>query len=469
MEIGRKDVVWNFLATMLRIASGVIVLPAALRLLSVEDYAIWTVFLVVGSVVTLMDFGFSNSFTRNVTYVFNGIKELKTTGYQQLDQRSTEIDYGLLKSLIRSMRVFYATISVLFLVVFSIASPFYLTSLLSDYTSDTSYVWFSWFLYGILTAYSLYTFYYGPILLGRGMIKEYHQNVVIGQLIRITTIFVLLSFGVGLMSLVIGQFIGDVITRTLSYFRFYNSEIKAKFKSAVSVISVRETLKLIAPNSIQIGLTTVGSFLNVNATIFLASMYLTYAEIGSFGVTKMMVDVITSLGLLWFNTYYPKVTSHRVNNDTVHLKRMYLKSKIILIATFIICGFGLILVGPELIQLINSNTQLLPVSSIALMLVLSFFYTNHAFAAQLLLTKNEVPFTKASLLSGIFSVLLLYICLNTTNLGVLALILVPGIVQSSYQNWKWPYMVIKELGIELKDYKVAAWSLKDELKAMLSK
>jgi hypothetical protein len=35
--------------------------------------------------------------------------------------------------------------------------------------------------------------------------------------------------------------------------------------------------------------------------------------------------------------------------------------------------------------------------------------------------------------------------LDIFDMGVLGLILAPGIVQLAYQNWKWPTVVIKEI------------------------
>ena len=83
MQIGRKAVAWNFAATSLRIASGVIVLPLVLRLLPSQEVGLWNIFLTIGSLATLLDFGFANAFSRNVTYIFSGVKELNQKGMWQ--------------------------------------------------------------------------------------------------------------------------------------------------------------------------------------------------------------------------------------------------------------------------------------------------------------------------------------------------------------------------------------------------
>jgi hypothetical protein len=40
---------------------------------------------------------------------------------------------------------------------------------------------------------------------------------------------------------------------------------------------------------------------------------------------------------------------------------------------------------------------------------------------------------------------------NFSHLGVIIMILAPGIAQVAYQNWKWPLVVIKDLNITRKD------------------
>lgn len=451
MQIGKKDIVWNIAATFMRIASGLIVLPLVLRMLPREEVGLWNVFLGVGSLITLFDFGFSNSFSRNITYIFSGVKHLKATGYDVVDKSDTSVDYGLLRSVIRAMRRFYGILSAAFLGVFVAVSPFYLSRILENYSGDKHEIWVAWFLFGILVAYQMYTYYYGAMLNGRGFVKRYHQNVVIGQACRIICIVILLLSGYGIIALVIGQLVGDLTNRTLSYRSFYDKDIKSELKKSTPR-PVMETMKIMAPNAFKIGLTTLGGFFVNKAVLLIAPMYLTLADVGSYGTTKQLIDLVGSLGALWFSTFYPKITLHRVNDELNHLKRMYVKGKLALIAAYLVCGTGLILVGPLLMDWIHSKTPLLPVPVMVLFLFVAFLENNHSLSAQMLLTKNEVPFAKASILSGAAVVVLLYLGWTFTNLGVWVLILAPGLSQLVYQNWKWPLEVIHDLNLKLSDY-----------------
>jgi len=81
MEIGKKDIYWNYTATFLKIAAAVLLMPLILKRLPSEEIGIWSVFMTVTAFSNLLDFGFNPSFTRNVSYIFSGVTNLKTTGY----------------------------------------------------------------------------------------------------------------------------------------------------------------------------------------------------------------------------------------------------------------------------------------------------------------------------------------------------------------------------------------------------
>lgn len=470
MEIGRKDVVWNFIATTMRVASGVIVLPLVLRLLSKEEVGLWNIFLIIGSLATLLDFGFSSSFSRNITYIFSGVKELKPTGYSTIAETDKSIDYNLLKSVISAMRRYYGILALTFLFLFIVASPFYLSHvLLPKYTGNKIEIWLAWFTYGILVAYQLYTYYFSSLLVGRGFIKKNLQITIIGQASRILSSIIFLLLGFGIISLVIGQLVSDIVNRILCYTAFYDKNIKVELKQATS-IPVAEIMKIMTPNAVRIGVTTFGGFLFNKSIILIAPIYLTLSQIGSYGTTRQFVELIVSFSSIWFSTYYPKITYHRVNDNLLHLKRMYIKSKIIQIGVFVICGAGFIILVPLLMNLIHSKTQLLQTWMIIILLVFSYLDSNQGISVSFLLSGNEVPFMKSALFTGLITVILLFCLFHFTSIGPWALILAPGISQIIYQDWKWTKIIIDSYDIKQSDY----WTelnrlLKSALKQLNSK
>lgn len=71
--------------------------------------------------------------------------------------------------------------------------------------------------------------------------------------------------------------------------------------------------------------------------------------------------------------------------------------------------------GDWALQIIGSNTPLMTKLLLLIAIIVSFLESNHSIAASILLTKNEVPFFKASLISGGATVFLLFLFFNTTD------------------------------------------------------
>lgn len=468
MQIGRKDVAWNFLATFMRVASGVIVLPLVLKQLPTDEVALWVVFLAIGSFATLLDFGFSNSFSRNVTYIFSGAKSLQSVGFQvATDTKNNAIDYGLLKSVIAAMRKYYGIIALAFFAVFVLTSPFYFRGILENKYSgnNKSDIWIAWFSYGFLVAYQIYTFYYSTLLSGRGYVKQLNQIAIVSQTSRIvaSVIFLLLNFGI--MSLVVGQLVSDIINRLLCYISFYDQEMKQNLKKAV-ITPIMEIMKIMTPNALKIGLTTLGTFLLGKGIVLIAAdnPSLTLAEVASFGITKQMIDIIMSLSTIWFSTFYAKMTMHRVKDEMNDVKRMYIKGNLTMMGVYLVCGAGLVLVGPYLVSLIRSNTPLLPTSMMIVLLIGALLDSNQNMATSFLLTGNEVPFMKAAIFTGILCVSILYFGLHFTTIGIWGMIIAPVVALSVYSNWKWPLVVYEKLGIKPVDYLNTTKSLIKDLR-----
>ncbi|MBP1638603.1 MAG: putative rane protein [Bacteroidetes bacterium] len=449
MQTGRKDLLWNYAATIMRVLSGIIILPITLRLLPPEEMGLWAIFLSLTTITSLLDFGFTSSFSRNVTYVFSGVKELKANGYGEVEEG--HVDYGLLKSLLSSMKFFYGIIALIFLLIFLVASPFYFLPILEKFSGDHAPVLIAWFLFGFVLAYELYTYYYGNILTGCGKIKTMQQITVLTQSIRIIVTIVLLLLNMGLLALVLGMLIGDLINRILSYNAFYDRSIRQNLRIAQSGKAI-DVIKIIAPNSIKIGLNVFGGFLRSKAIVLIAPYYITLSDLGSFGISRTMVDVITSLGGTWFITFYPQLSQYIVRDRMNDVKRLYIKSMLVSVAAFVLLGCGMILFGNPILVLIKSKTFLLCGSYLLLMLIFSFLEQNQGIATNILLAQNEVPFFKSALLSGINTVLIFWIMLKFTHLGILSMILSSGIALSLYVNWRWPLEVYKRLKLQPNDF-----------------
>lgn len=449
MHITKSDAIWNFLATFFKAASNALLLPLILRLLPSEEVGLYMIFLSVTFLVTLFDFGFSASFSRNLAYIFSGVKELKTEGLSRFVEPGT-VDYSLLKGTIASMKWLYLRISVCVLLILSTAGTFYIKVVLENYSGNRENAFIAWGILCLINSYSLYTYYYDSLLVGIGLIKRSKQIIVFSQIIFLVSASILLLLGYGLIAIVSSQLIYVVISRSLCRKVFFTKQMRSNLNRALQT-KTSEVLRSITPNAIKLGLTIFGGILVQRSSIFIGSLFLPLSDIASYGLTRQIFDIMAGLAPVFVSTYIPLISKYRVEGEIDKIKSIYLKGTLISFVVFFAGFLFIYLFGNPILIYLNSDTKLLSSALIIAVMTVTFLEMNHSSAASILLTKNEVPFFIPSIVSGAITAFLLFLFLKFTDLGLLSLMIAPGIVDISYQSWKWPLEVIKDLRISFSD------------------
>jgi O-antigen/teichoic acid export membrane protein len=449
INIGRKDVLWNYAATFLQIGMGVILLPFILRVFPQETVAIWTIFTTIIAFSWLLDFGFTPSFARNVSYVVSGVKELKANGYNIVESHNSEVDYSLFKGLINAMRWVYACIAVIHLALLATAGTYYLHTVLKTYSGDHTEVYIAWAILVAINSYLLYTMYYDSLMQGKGLIKRSKQIQIVGQSVYLIVAVVLILLRFNLIAVVSAQALSIIIKRILAHRTIYTATFKQHIQSVKAQLR-KEILKPIYPNAVKVGFTTICEFIVSRSSIIIGSLYLPLDEIGSYGVTIQIIMIIATLAAVYFGTYSPKIAQKRVQNDNISIKQFYLKSCMFMFCVFFIGGLILTIFGDSVFSLIDSQTPLLTKSFIIVALFTYYIEGNRGMSGWVLVSKNDVPFFKATLIAGVATLILLFIFLQYTDWGVWGMLLAPAIVQGIYNSWKWPMTVMKELNIKIR-------------------
>lgn len=449
ISIGRKDVIWTYLSVCTQVSNNIILLPFILRIFSREAIAVWIIFSTIMGLASLLDFGFSISFSRSVSYVFSGTKALQTTGYTFLE--TTEVNYSLLKGLINAMRWFYSRIALILLFILATGGTYYIYTIVETYSENQLYIYISWAITTILISYSFYTLYYDALLLGKGLVKCNKQITVISQIIYLVIAIVLIFLHFNLIAIVSAKAFSIFIMRFLSYRVIYTKDFKSKLETIVPQ-SYKGIVKSLYPNALKTGLIYFGGLLSNQFVTLIGPSYLSLKEMASYGITIQIIGGIASLANVYYLAYQPSIVQYRLRKNKDSIKRLYLKGVLISFLIFIICGLMLLGLGNWIISLIGSQTPLLSNFFIAIALLICFLETNYINAAGIILTKNEAPFFKASLCSIVAIFIALFLFFQYTSIGVWGMILARGIVQGSYQIWKWPMEVFRELKIKKKDF-----------------
>ena len=432
-HIGKKEIAWSYVGTAFMIGAGVILLPFILNKMPQETVGIWNIFQTITALVLLLDFGFRPTFARNISYIFSGVKTLQKEGVAHVDA-DAEVDYGLLKGSLIAMRRFYRWMAIGVFALLATAGTAYFYYILQKYSGDRQDAMAAWVLLIAINCYNLYTFYYDALLTGKGYVKETQQINMFSQAVYICLAIGLIYAGFGLTAIVSAQLIATIIRRVATYRVFFTPELRNKLDGAEAQ-DANNVLRAITPNAIKIGLTQLGAFLISRSAILIGSAYLTLDEIACYGITMQVMDVLARCAQVMYIAYTPRLAQCRAAND---LHQSY-------VGIFAVGGIVWIFLGDWALRLIGSQTFFVPTNLLILALVIGFLEHNHALAAGFIMADNKIPFFIPSLVSGAATIVLLWIFLGPMHLGIIGMILAPGVAQLAYQNWKWPSVVIKEL------------------------
>lgn len=442
-NIGRKDLLWSYGATIFMVGAGVILLPFILRSMPAETVGIWNIFQTISGLVFLLDFGFRPSFARTISYIFAGVRTLERDGVTQVAENA-EVDYSLLRGTILVMRRFYRWIALGVLALLGTIGTLYFLYILQKYSGDRTDALVAWGLLVVIRCYDLYTYYYDALLTGKGYIRRSNQIMMLGQSIYIAMAIGLISAGFGLTAIVGAQVISTIVRRLLAYWVFYTPELKAHLKTAAAS-ATEPILQAIYPNAIKVGLTSLGGFMVNQSALLIGSAWLSLEDIACYGITMQVMTILGRCATVAYQTYIPKIAQCRAEKDVTGLGRYYRYSTCSLVAIYVVGGLAWLLLGQMALGWIGSETRFVGSMMLAVMLIISLLEQNHAMAAGFIMADNKIPFFIPSLLSGAGTVVLLLLFLGLLNGGIWGLILAPGIAQLCYQNWKWPSVIIREL------------------------
>ncbi len=449
--LSKKDVVWGYIAQFFSLTTGLITLPLILNMLTTEEIAMNYLMITIGSLVSLFDFGFAPQFGRNITYIFSGAQELRKEGIET-SSTSNEVNYRLLATMIHTARYVYRRIGLMVLFVMLTLGTFYISKATNGFSNvNNSLV--IWIVYSFSTFLNIYYSYYSSLLLGKGLIMESKKASIYTSLLKIILTFSLLYGGLGLLGVAIANLISPFANRFISYFYFFTKDLKNKISSyKISNTEKLELFKIIWYNSKKLGLVFLGSYAISKLGMFLAGLYLSPNEVASYGLMLQLVSIITGISSTLFNVYQPKFAELRVRNDNSLLINNFAFTMNVFYFLFILGTAFLILCGPPLLTLIGSNAVLPSTFILVLFSIIMLLEGNHSNFATFIVTNNRIPFVKPSLIAGAAIGIGSFLSLQFTSLGILGLILVQGLSQVIYANWKWPHVVFREFHISFPSF-----------------
>lgn len=439
-----KDVVWNYLGIFFSLGSQVIWLPVLIHYLPPDILGLWYVFVSIGGLVVLMDSGFTPTLSHCMTYAWSGAADLKKHGVVFSSEKS-EPNYALVCGMLATCRWLYFAIAMAATLLMATLGTVYIQRIAADYLSWQIYA--TWGLYIVSTFINLYIGYYSIVLTGIGDVFRKNKANIVSKSVFLLLGIVGLVFDFGILSLGVAYFASGFVMRSLCKHYLLHvhhfDDLLQEYRHQ-TVYSKGHILAMMWPNAWRDGLVTVTFYLTGQATVLLSSSFLTLYETGIYSFSMQVINAIIGISYGMFGAYVPAIQSAYVSRNRDLMRTLYAKS--------MACGFYLSIAGITVFATIGipivkwlRHDFTIDHSVFLVMACSIYLMARHRNSACFISTMNRLPYTFSFIFFGVLTLICTYIGLAYFNMGLWGIVLIPLMVQSLYNNWKWNQVVNRYL------------------------
>ena len=430
----QSAVMWSWVMNGLRLASGVLLLPLLLHYLSEADFGMYFVFLHLGALVPILDFGFSASIGRAVSYAVGGATELKADGFVPAAQASGP-NHTLLWQLLFTTRKLYGVLALVTLALLGILGTVYVGWKVTE-TTQPLLTWFGWGIMLLASVWEIYAGWWNVYLRGMDAVLLSARLSALGQVVKLLVACILLPLGSGLLSVPIATLVAYVLQRSLS-----RREVLRRLGQPPPAFQPQAANNLFAtlwPNSWRIGVQFLSNYFASYANTLIAGAVFGLGASGQYGFSLQLVSIASGMAAVWTFVKWPAISKAQVTRDYATMRRLLWPRVWLQCLTYFALAAGVVLVLPALLVWAKSDKSLLPTSWLALLMLAGFLEMHFSFWGTLISTENRTPFVWPIVVTNLASFLLVLGLVLFTRLGVGAFVLAPFLTGWVCNYWRWP-------------------------------
>lgn len=438
--IGRlwgSAVTWSWAFNGLRLASNFILLPVLLRVLGdSNDFGFYWVLASLSVVMSQLDFGFSISLDRAISYAMAGASELRQEGIAGPESNHGSPNLLLLRKLMFTTRDVYRVLALLSALIMGSWGT-YVTHLKVGETSHPNLTWAAWGLTLLCGIFEMYSGWWNVYLRGINQVLVGSRILVFGFALRLALSLGLLFAGAGLMSVPLSNFLSSLLQRLMSrhfVLRFLSAAPQQEFSRAERL----EVFRTIWPNSWKVGLHCVGYYLVPHANTILCTTWLGLAATAEYGFTMQIVTILQGMASVWVQVKWPIIGQLLTKHEFPTLQKLFRQRLLLQLGSFALMSVATVLLAPPVLSLLHISKTMLPTSWLIVLLIFGLLDMHAISWVTLISLGNRLPFIWYTTTSYAIGIVVAYLLLVNTSLGVGALVLSPLLVQSAYNFWRWP-------------------------------
>lgn len=449
VKVNRSDIVWSYLGVIVSFTASVITLPIVIYYLDDDQLGLWYVFNSVGAITVLFDFGFTVTFSRNITYCWSGASKLEKRG--QGGEVLNEPDYYLMRNILFTCKRIYFILAISALILLLTIGTLYILHI-SHHVEGYSHI-IAWFIYSVSAFLNLYFNYYDSFLRGVGAVKRANQNRVYARGVQLLLTIVSLILGFGILGMSIAYLAFGVVFQILGNYGFYNYKgIKTsldKVTQRVNKAEIKELFMTIWYNAWRDGIISLSFYLSSQATVILCSLYLSLKETGIYSVGMQIASVVSMLASTLYATYQPSMQSNWLKKNIDEVQRILTLILFVFISTFLMGAMAVIFVGLPILRLIR------PDMVIGMCLMSGIFISQFILQFRNCYTSyfsctNRLDYMPSFLISSVVGLLLSVIFMQFFTMKAWGLILGQIVSQLVFNAWYWAWKAHRELHLNMR-------------------
>ncbi len=381
----------SFISYLLKISSSIIILVFTLRKMESNELGLWYFFTTTGGLILLLELGLSPVITRSVSSILSK-SMLFRYGDNEYDN-SMIIDFSTYASCVN--RIYLYLWSLGLLLFFPITLYFYKFAYESELNSIE--ILLSWLVYIFSVLLQLRYLFLSPLLVGQNLIIKQQRIEIVFTFLN-SALFIILHFVLSpFLALSLAFFVSVVVKIIL-----LKHSIKFSL-TKVDKVLVRSVFSFVWPNTWRGGISNLAGFLIRNTTFFFIAERFSAAAVGSYGLSFQLVFITHTLSSIWINASYPTLLNFRNDNRFSEFRLLFIDKLKMGILTYLVFSGILLLMGNALLEFFHSNTFLLSLPALLLLIFHYFldFITNSF--GYVIMTGNRTPFVFSSVITAMLT------------------------------------------------------------------
>jgi hypothetical protein len=309
-----------------------------------------------------------------------------------------------------------------------------------DLQSNISY----WIVYCISIVLNLRYYYGSSVLIGLNKISKSQQIEFYSLFFNFFISFIFIYLEIGLLSLALGNLAGFFCRFFLLKKNIYIND------TDIDKSILRKSFNVLWPNTWRTGISNVlGYLIRYLSTYFVTFTY-GLDNAGTYGLTFQCINVIVSFSFIWIQNVYPRLNSHRIEHLGHSFYKLFYKRFLYGILSYVFLSSAFLIFLK--LDLFSIRMKFLPQDMIIFLIIHMLFDLITNMFGYIIMTGNNVPFIKSSLLNVIMIIVFnfLFKLLNFGLWGILFSNFLAGLI---FSYWYWIYKGSVELNMFKKNSK----------------